>query len=82
MKFSALNKDIEIQRIQQEIEDKLADSSDVEVKLSKTTAFKATQPELTMMEDGQEIAYDDGTDKWIYRRIGATLQKWQLTAVT
>ncbi len=82
MKFSALNPDTLIQQIQREIEDKLADSSDVEVKLSKTTVFKATQPELIKMADGEEIAYDDGTDQWIYRRIGATLQKWQLTAVT
>jgi hypothetical protein len=81
MKFSFLHGDIELQKIQQEIEDKLADSSEVDKKLTKTTAIQKGVPKLVDMADGEEIAYDDATNQWIYRRIGAKLYKWQLTEV-
>lgn len=80
-KFSTLFPDADLQRMQREIEDNLVDVNDIEGMAKKTEKFVTEEPVLNRMTDGEEIAYNDGTNKWIYRRIGAGLYKWQLTGV-
>lgn len=80
-KFSKLHHDPEIQKIQQESQDNFATRSDVSEKAGKAKSFVAAEPVLTNMSDGDRIPYDDGTNKWIYERIGAKLWKYQLTEV-
>lgn len=81
MKFSLRHPDNDVQKIQREIEDNLVDTSMLTGKSDKVTAFVTEEPLLTNMKNGQRIAYDDGTNKYIYERIGAKLFKYQLTEV-
>jgi len=81
LKFSTLFHDTDLQRMQREIEDNLVDKTEIDNKAEKTGAFSMTEPVLKNMKDGDEAGYDDGTNKWLYRRIGAKLYKWQLTEV-
>ena len=81
MKFEKLHKDQELQNIQRQIQDNLADKSDLNEKKSKNKSFVTVEPKLTDMADGDELAYDDGTNFWIYRRIGSKLFKSQQTEV-
>lgn len=80
-KFSKLHDDTEIQQIQKEVEDNFAIRTELDTKADKVETFVTVEPELINMNDGDEIAYDDGTNKWIYKRISAKLYKYQLTEV-
>lgn len=81
MKFSKLHDDSEIRQYQQEIQDNLADKSEINSKKTKLIDIQKTEPKLTDMSDGDQKSYYDGTNYWKYERIGAKLFKTQLTEV-
>lgn len=64
-----------------EAEDKFAVQDDVQRKLEKTTKISKQVPKLKELNDGDEVAYDDGSNCYLYRRIGAKLFRFQLTEV-
>lgn len=70
-----------IGRLLVEAEDNFAVQSDVNAKLAKTTGFVKQVPKLKEMNDGDELAYDDGSNCYLYRRIGSKLYRFQLTEI-
>lgn len=69
------------QKILQEIEDNLATQNDVAEKADVVKDFVTQEPVLREMADGEAREYNDGTNYWTYKRIGAKLFKNQWTEV-
>ena len=73
MKFSTRHTDMEVQRIQQEVEDNLADRDDLAAKADRVSTIIKVAPRLTDMADGDIIYYTDGTSDYRYTRVSSRL---------
>ena len=62
-----------------EIEDNFAIKTDVEDKKPKLKEIKKYAPKLSEMSDGDEQIYYDGTDYFLYLRVGGKRFKVTLT---
>lgn len=80
-KFSKINRNPEIAKIQKEIQDNFGTQSEIEQKMSVVKDIKKSPPKVTTLKDGEKKYYDDGTNQWRYERIGGRLFKTQLTEV-
>jgi len=81
MKFKKPHADRDIQEIQREIQDKLADKKDIETKEDKVVEVTRNAPSLTSLKNGDKRVYYDGTNYYRYYKIGTRLFKTQLTEV-
>lgn len=71
----------ELDQILREIEDGFAEKKSLADKAIKTVGLVKSAPVLKEMSDGDERAYDDGSDVYLYRRVGGRLFKIQMTEV-
>lgn len=71
----------ELDQILREIEDGFAEKKSLKDKAIKTVNLVKSAPALKEMNDGDERAYDDGSDVYLYRRVGGRLFKIQMTEV-
>lgn len=70
-----------LNNILRQIEDNMATRDDVQTRAVKTVQLQKSAPNVKSLSDGDEVAYDDGTNVFLYRRIGGKLFKVQLTQV-
>ena len=80
-KFTEKPKDDLLGKLLTEAEDNFATQSEVSLKAIKTTKYQTSAPVLKELKDGDERAYDDGSNMYLYRRIGARLFKIQMTEI-
>lgn len=80
-KFSQIHPDPLVARLFQEASDNMATNLDLSGKMAKTAELSASEPSLKTLSDGDEEAYNDGSNYYLYRRIGGKLFKFQLTEV-
>jgi len=79
-KFSEKPSDL-IGRLLTEAEDNFATQKDVGSKAVKTLSFVKQVPRVKELQNGDERAYDDGSNCYLYRRIDGKLYRFQLTEV-
>lgn len=60
-----------------EAEDNFATADDLSAKADQTQTFDNQEPRLKELRDGQLRAYDDGTNCYLYYRIGGRLIRFQ-----
>jgi len=81
MKFKKPHRDIDIQEIQRDIEDNLADKSDLDMKYTKVTDISKSIPQVTDLNNGETKMFHDGTNYYRYYKVGGNLLRQQLTEV-
>lgn len=82
-RFQERSSDEKINRMQQEIEDKLATQEAVEERYKKVTTINTSPPKPKDLKDGETVLYFDGTNYYRYYKAGGKLLKTPgLTEVT
>lgn len=71
----------ELDQILREIEDGFASKKEVANVAPKTVNLVKSEPVNKDLKDGDERAYYDGSNHYLYRKIGGKLFKFQLTEV-
>jgi len=71
----------ELDQILREVEDGFAGKKDIENMAVKTVGLVKSAPVKKELKDGEERAYDDGSNVYLYRRVGGRLFKIQMTEV-
>ena len=73
LKFKKIHDDIDIAKIQREIEDNAATKDDINDKITKPKNIIKTAPKANQLSDGDMKVMDDGTNKRLYIKAGARL---------
>ena len=76
-KFQKKLKDPDLQNMQREIEDNFAVRGEVDDKQNIVKDVLKSEPRLLDMKDGELRYYDDGTNVYLYKRVGSRLIKFQ-----
>lgn len=71
----------ELDQILREIEDGFVGKKEVANMAVKTATLVKSEPVNKELKDGDERAYYDGSNHYLYRKIGGKLFKFQLTEV-